>query len=145
MPTVQKRKKKGVNKAAVKEWVRQFVDIDSQVKDLERRKTELKERLSEVVEVHGKQDDQGHQFYDLGESIEGYHLIKRECRRSVTLDSEKAMALLRERDLVDEVVSWQPVIDEDALYAQVYQGNITPEEIEALTNESVNYAFKPVK
>jgi len=145
MPTVQKRKKKGLNKAAVKEWVRQFVTLDSELKDIERRKKDLRNRLSEVVEEHGQPDENGHQFFDLGEAVEGYHLLKRECRRTVRLDTEKTMALLEERGLVDAVVSWQPVIDEDALYAQVYEGTVTAEEIEALTTESVNYAFKPVK
>jgi len=145
--TVKRRNKPGLNTRTVREKVRQFVGLDAEAKVLEKRRKELRDDLVAVIEEYGYEDpNEGHSYFDLGdETVEGVTRIKRERRVSRSLDREKAMALITERGLESEVIQWQPVIDEDALYEQVYHGKIKPEEIDDLVVEKISYAFKPVR
>lgn len=143
---VKRRNKSGLTKTSVREWVKQFVNLDANVKSLEKRRTEIRDRLSEVVEEFGFEDpNDGHQYYDLGEVVDGVNMIKRERRVTRSLDTEKAMELIKNRGIEEQVIEWRPVINEEALYAQVYEGKVGAEELDNLVVEKVNYAFKPVR
>jgi len=140
-----RRRKSKPGLSEIKEWFSQWATLDTEEKRLARRKKELRDRLMATLEEHGRETEEGHTFLDLPEPVGGFNAIKRESRRSYTLDAEAALALAQERGIEDEVVEYIPTIDETALMAQVYNGTVTPEEVDALYTEKVTYAFKPVK
>jgi hypothetical protein len=67
--------------------------------------------------------------------------IERRERRSNTLDQERALALIKKKGLTDECTETIVVLNEDALLAANFRGDITDKELATLYTESTSYAF----
>jgi len=143
---------------------RSSIDLDPVVKDylLNRSMRErsahfedtLKKQLMTSLAEHGVAE-QGKQVLTLGapltyveyktgkpkeKMIKG---IERRMRLSTTLDHDKAMALLKKKgdEILEACTSTVLVINEDAILAANYSGQITDKELNALYTESTTYAF----
>jgi len=147
--TIARRSQGGTTNTTIATWVKEFLGLKGQINTLQSREKEVKDRLHKVVQTDGYTDDKGHQFFDLPEPIEGYSKLKRERRVKQDIDTEKVMALVErkrgKKDAIDKVIVMVPAVDEDALMAAYYRGDISDEEFQSLVTEKVNYAFKPVK
>jgi hypothetical protein len=67
--------------------------------------------------------------------------IERRERTSNVLNHDKALAFLTKKDLLDSCTTLVRVINEDAILAANYGGEITDKELSALYEESTTYAF----
>lgn len=67
--------------------------------------------------------------------------VERRERKTNTLDQERAMALIKKKGLSDECTETIVVLNEDALLAANFRGDITDKELAALYSESTSYAF----
>ena len=108
--------------------------------------------LAEVGELVGE----GHRVLLLNEPLT-YHQykgtkvnekqisgIKRTRRVSVTLNSDKAMAFIKRKKLRGCTVM-EEVINEDALVALAYQGDISDAEFQSLYDEKESFAFNLIE
>jgi hypothetical protein len=67
--------------------------------------------------------------------------VERRERTSTILNTEKAMALIEKKQLVEECTEVVTVVSEDAILAANYQGKITDKELAGLYEENTTYAF----
>ena len=116
---------------------KQFLQLKEQIKFLEDRQKEIKKRLQEAVVELGETDGRGHITLELDEDIK----ITNQRRESRTLNEELAEAILKEKNIYEECVKMVPVLQQDAIMAQVYKGTLTEQEIDELFPAKVTYAF----
>ena len=116
---------------------KQFIALKEQIKFLTERQTEIKKRLQTALQEDGETDGRGHVFIELDEGIK----ITNQRRESRNLDENVAEALLKQKGVYDECVKMIPVIQEDAVMAAVYKGQLTEGDIDAMFPTKVTYAF----
>jgi hypothetical protein len=113
----------------------------------------LKKTLMETLADNGELLEGGHRQLDLetpmpftsykdgkpkAKTITG---IERKRRGSQSLNEERTLALLKQRDLVSKCTEVVVVLNEDAVLAANFSGEISDEELKALYDESETFAF----
>ena len=116
---------------------KQFLALKEQIKFLTDRQSEIKKRLQTALQDSGEVDGRGHVTLELDEDIK----LTNQRRESRTLNEDFAESLLKERNIYDECVKMTPVLQEDAIMAQVYKGTLTEAEIDKMFPAKVTYAF----
>lgn len=125
--------------------VREYVFLKKKIDDLAKEQNSIKARLSDMVDAEGESDDKGHLWYKLPEEVEGYVSLKRERRVSPGLDLEETTRILKEKGLETRCFRMEPVLDEDAVMACLYEGLLTEEEIDTMFPKKITWAFVPSK
>lgn len=138
----------------------------------------LRDLLLQQIESQGQVDEKGNYFLPLPEPEPGsyagadYVGLVRQKRVSLSLDEEKALAILGEKDLLDSCAeSWIQVVDvdaavrlltdagllppgevevrtslnEDAIRAAFFDRKLTREDFRAIFNEKITWALVPQK
>lgn len=127
----------------VKREVKQFQVLKNEIDLLSERQDEIKKRLKSAVETLGEEDDKGHVWLDLGESIEGVSRLQNQRRVSQKLDETKAEKLLASKGILEDCQTTVVVLDQDKIYAAYYEGTITEAEIDMILPSKISYAFCP--
>jgi hypothetical protein len=112
---------------------------------LEKRSKELREKILAVVDVDGYEDDKGNILYELDTPIDGVIRLEKQRRATRKLDEDKAEEIIEAKGLSDKVYKMVRVIDEDALMAAHYEGEITEEEIDEMFPVSIVWALRTPK
>jgi hypothetical protein len=119
----------------------------------EYREKKDKESLMDTLERVGELQEGGHRIIRLMEPIpyaeykggkaKGREVgaIRRVRRTSQRLNEAAAMALLKRKKLLEQCTRTEVVLDEDALLAAAFEGKLTDAELQALYEESENFAF----
>lgn len=136
---------KGKQKYSAKEiaqMAEQYSEISKQIKLLEDSKKNLSDRLKEASELIGVKDDKGSYYYDTGDFITG-----KVAKKSVKLNQDNAIALLKEKGLYKKCVDVQKVevINEKALAYAVENGDISQKEFEGICDVKVTYSVSVQK
>lgn len=116
---------------------KQYLALKEQISFLQDRQKEIKTRLSEAVKEMGEVDGRGHVTLELSDGIK----ITNQRRESRTLDEDLAKNLLKEKGIYEECVETVEVLQEDAIMAAVYKGQITEAEVDSMFPTKVTYAF----
>lgn len=124
---------------------KEYAGIRSQREVLQKREDELKKELSAAIERHGWSDDKGNEYLNFPEPIDGFEGIKRERRAVPYLDEEKALEIIREKGLERSCTMKVTVVNEDAVRAAQFEGKLSQDDIDAMFQWKINYAFKPEK
>jgi hypothetical protein len=137
---------------------RQFLDpnsIDSQVREyvllkqsmdtLEKRQKELREKIFEVLDSDGFEDDKGNLQYEFPSEIEGVVRLEKQRRVSRKLNEAKADEIIAANNLEAELYEMKQVINEDALMAAFYEGKISESELDDMFPASVTWALRTLK
>lgn len=104
----------------------------------------FRKELVGLLEQHGEPDDKGHRWIML-EDVEGVKEgVKYERRVSNTIDVDKLSAWLKRKKLWDDVVEVVEQIDEGKLWAAVWDGRISEEDMARFNIETVTWALKVV-
>jgi hypothetical protein len=113
-----------------------------------KREDATKKSLMEWLANEGEADEKGNRFFYIPED-DGNEIpikaIKRERRVSQILDTDAAMALVKEKGLEAECIEMVPVLNEDALLAAAFGDKITDDEMKALYEDKESFAFILVK
>jgi len=125
--------------------VREYVRVKETMDALEKRSKELREKILAVVDVDGYEDDKGNILYELDTPIDGVIRLEKQRRATRNLDEDKAEEIIEAKGLSDKVYKMVRVIDEDALMAAHYEGEITEEEIDEMFPVSVVWALRTPK
>ena len=125
--------------------VKQYITLKRRVDDLVKEQTVLKTELSELVDAQGEFDARGHRVLELPEEVDGYVSLQRQRRVSQRLDEEEAKRILTEKNLTNRCYKLQPVLDEDAVMACLYEGLLTEEDIDTMFPKTETWAFVPLK
>ena len=116
---------------------KQYLALKEQISFLQDRQKEIKSRLSDAVKEIGEVDGRGHITLELEDGIK----ITNQRRESRTLDEDLAKNLLKEKGIYEECIQTVEVIQEDAIMAAVYKGQLTESEVDAMFPTKVTYAF----
>jgi hypothetical protein len=120
----------------VKQTVKQYLNLKSEIDLLTDRSTELKKRLTADVEELGKTDERGHIVLELEEAK-----LTKQRKVSKNLDMDIAEKLLKERNIYDKCVKMMPVLQENEILACVYTGELSESDIDEMFPAKVSYAF----
>lgn len=125
--------------------VREFVRVKDTIDSLEKRSKELREKILAVVDVDGYEDDKGNIIYDLSQPIDGVMRLEKQRRATRKLDDVKAEEIIEAKGLADKVYKMVRVLDEDAIMAAHYEGELTEEEIDEMFPVTVVWALRTPK
>lgn len=106
---------------------------------------QTKKALLTVLEDHGSKDDKGHLWIEFDGPVEGYTGMQRQRRVSQAIDDQATDDLLTERGLRGKCYKMVEVLDQDAVMALLYEGELTEADIDTMFPTTISYAFVPVK
>lgn len=124
---------------------REYLGLGRNIKDLTARQSDIKKKLAAAVEENGEEDDRGHVWLQLPESVEGVYALQRQRRVSQSLDEDKAVDILNELGLLESCSKVIRVIDDEAVMAAHYDDKITESQIDSMYPKKVTFAFVPAK
>lgn len=116
---------------------KQYKSLKDEVKFLQDRMGEIKERLNNAVKELGEVDGRGHITLELDDDIK----VTNQRKVSKVLDNDVAMKILTDKNLLDECAPLVRQIDQDAVMASVYKGQLSEEEVDAMFPAKVTYAL----
>lgn len=125
--------------------VREYVRLKETMDALEKRSKELRDKILTVIDVDGFEDDKGNIVYDLDQPIDGVMRLEKQRRATRKLDEEKAEEIIEAKGLGDKLYKMVRVLDEDAIMASHYEGELTEEEIDEMFPVSVVWALRTPK
>lgn len=120
---------------------RRYINTSQMVKSATERRKELRDSLLPFLERYGA-DDAGSQSLELPEAMHGVGRLRRQRRAKKELDSAAAERLLTERKIMDKYTKTVTVLDEDAIMAGLYTGDLTEEDIDAMFPTTVTFALE---
>ncbi|CAB4123919.1 hypothetical protein UFOVP45_60 [uncultured Caudovirales phage] len=125
--------------------VREYTKAKAVTDLMETRIKELKEKIFEAIDVDGETDDKGNVFLELPERIEGVVRVEKQRRVTRKLDELIAEGIIAELNLEDKLYKTVRVVDEEAIMAAYYEGEITEDQIETMFPSKVVWALRTVK
>lgn len=125
--------------------VREYVRLKETVDALEIKQKALRDKILSVIDADGFEDDKGNVIYELDTPIDGVVRLEKQRRASRKLDELKAEEIIEAKKLTDKVYKMVRVLDEDAIMAAHYEGELTEEEIDEMFPVSVVWALRTPK
>ena len=110
---------------------RQYHELRKQKNDIDARMKELAVDIRAYAVENAPKDDNGNQYIDKNGFVLGQQVTKR-----VKLDEERALAYLKDRGYL-EAISHVEVVDQDVLSSLVASGDVSFDDISAMTDVSV--------
>lgn len=125
---------------------KQYVTLDKQADLIKGRQDDLKKRLKSAIEVKGYEDDKGHKYFDFGDDeVPGFRGLKSEKRVYTTLDESVAEKILADKGILEQCQKTIVVLDEEEILKARYADLLTDDDIDAMYETKVSFAFKPLK
>lgn len=125
--------------------ISEYIKVKANLDMLEKRHSELKEKMFAAIESGGFEDDKGNLQLELENPIDGVYRLEKQRRTKRKLDELRAESLLEELGLAGEVYEMKPVLNEDALMAAFYEEKITEEQLEEIFPLQVIWALRTIK
>ena len=115
----------------------EYLEISKKMKLMDNTKKLLSNKIKEATEELGVKDDKGSFYYDTGEVVTG-----KIAKKSVSLNEEKTMELLKKKGIYEEVVEKVVVekINEEVLEQKIAEGIISSEEFEGICDVKTTYS-----
>lgn len=115
--------------------LQEYFDLGIQIKKMEKRRKEMRDPIYDHVMATGHTDiSTGSKDIEIGEFT-----AKLTARVSVSIDDDKALALVKERGLWDRCKT--EILDPTKLEALVKDGSLALDDLNNISNKSVNYAL----
>lgn len=120
----------------IKRKVQEYKRLKEEIGFLTTRQNEAKKSILEDVTAYGEEDGRGHIILEFDDIK-----ITNQKRVSKALDMETAETILAEKNLTERCVQMVPLLDEDAIMAAFYEGQLTEEDIDSMFPAKVSYAL----
>lgn len=121
---------------------REYIYLKKEMAELAAREKKIKAALMARLEAEGEEDAEGHLILDLDQGFEGVVGLVRQRRVSASqVDALVAEELLKERGLWERCAPPVPVIQEDEVYAALYEGLLSEEDVFQMYPEKITYAL----
>jgi hypothetical protein len=125
--------------------VKEYSQIRDSIAMLETRKKEIHAKLTEKLDLEGEEDSNGNIVYTLPEPIAGIAALVKNRRVSRKLNEERALEIIKEHDLEDELIELKPTVIEDAVMAALYEDKLTENEVDQMFPATVTWALTTKK
>lgn len=125
--------------------VREFIRVKKLITDLKKDETRLRDAILPMVEGMGEEDDKGNVTLQTTDEIDGYRGVRKVRAVSFGQDDEAAAEVLAEAGLLDRCMPPRPALDRDEVYAALFEGLLTEEQVDRIFPEKVQYRVVLVK
>lgn len=125
--------------------IREYIQLTATMDSLDKRKSELRTKLFELLDAEGEEDHSGNIIYQFSKPIDGALRLEKQARRSRKLDELKAEEIIESAGLGESVYKMVRVIDEDALMAAHYEGKLTEDQIDEMFPVNIVWALRVPK
>ena len=115
--------------------VSEYSSILEKEKVLKTQKDKLSAQIKDFASKNAQKDSNGNMYCRGNGFVYG-----QTCRKSVSIDFDKAKTFLTERDLWDRVVSIKESVDEDKVADLIKEEALTIEDLELITAVKETYA-----
>jgi hypothetical protein len=116
---------------------KQYKSLKDEIKFLTDRLGDIKTRLNDAVKELGEVDGRGHITLELDDDIK----VVNQRKVSKVLDNDTAMKILTDKNLLDQCAPLVRQVDQDAVMAAVYTGQLTEDEVDSMFPAKVTYAL----
>ena len=120
---------------------KEYIFTKKQVDYFEKRMKEIKEKVFAFIDTEGELDSSGNMFIQFESPIEGIVALQKQRRVTKKIDELVAEELITAKGLHDKLYKQVWVVDEEALMAALYDGELTESEIDQIFPEKVVYAL----
>ena len=120
---------------------KEYAFIKSQMDYLEKQQKELREKLFEVLDTSGEPDDKGNIIVELPQEVDGFFSIVKQKRVSRKVDELVADEIITAKGMEETLYKTVRMVDEDALMAALYNGELTEEEIDQMYPQKITWAL----
>lgn len=122
-------------------WLEAKARYDEAKKQMDGFRSVLMEALDEL----GTEDENGHRYLHLTHEVGKWGAIQRQRRVSETTDMDKVNEILEQRGLTERCIEMVPQVNNDAVFACLYEGLLTEDEVYAMFPQKIQYALVAVK
>ena len=120
---------------------KQYIFFKKQVEYFESELKLLKEKIFEVVDTKGEVDGNGNIFVELPNEIEGVRMLQKQRRVSRKIEEGVAEQIIADKGMEEQLYKTIRIVDEDALMAALYEGQLTEEEIDQMYPQKIVWAL----
>lgn len=125
--------------------VSEYAQIRNSITMLESRKKDIHGKLMGKLEEEGVEDANGNIVFELPTPIAGIAALVKTRRVSRKLDEERALEIIREHGLEDELIEMKPTIIEDAVMAALYEEKLNENEVDQMFPSTITWALTTKK
>jgi hypothetical protein len=125
----------------------QFLEAKARESQAKKDQADPKKVLIDYISNEIEEDEKGHRTWALPVESSGYVALQWQRKVKRVGDEEAADRIIaRKKRLSEEdLFTTVRVLDEEKVFAAVYAGTLTEEEVEAIFPEEVSYALVPQK
>ena len=121
--------------------VQQYVSLKNEVDALTDRRDTIKKRLISYTEELGTPNEKGSLVLEVNEEVTKTKAVVKQRRVSKVFNETKAHEILNERGIFDKCTKTVVTLDEDAVMAAYYDGQLTDDDIDTMFPEKVIWAL----
>ena len=125
--------------------VREYAQVRDSMTVLEARKKELHGKLMSKLEEDGIEDEGGNIVLEFPDAIAGITALVKTRRVSRKVDLERALEIVKEHGLEDDLIEMVPQLVEDAVMAKLYEGELNENEVDQMYPQTVTWALNTKK
>ena len=125
--------------------VSEYSKLKASMEVLDARSKVLRDKLMGALDLSGDEDDKGNIQLVFPSAINGIVRLEKQRRASRKLNESAAETVLEAVGLGDTVYKMVRTIDEDALMAAFYEGQITEDQLDEMYPVHVIWALRTVK
>ena len=125
--------------------VREYIRAKKSIDMLDGITKKLRETLFSQIDLQGEEDLNGNVVLSLGTDIEGFVGIEKQRRVSRKLNEPLAETIINAKGIGAAIYETKQVINEEALMAAYYNGDITEEELDSMFPANVTWALRTLK
>jgi hypothetical protein len=125
--------------------VREYIRAKKSIDMLDGITKKLRETLFSQIDLQGEEDLNGNVVLSLGADIEGFVGIEKQRRVSRKLNEPLAETIINAKGIGAAIYETKQVINEEALMAAYYNGDITEEELDSMFPANVTWALRTLK
>lgn len=113
----------------------EYNSLRSQETAIKKRKDAISAMLKDFAEREGTKDDKGSFYYE-GDNF----VVGKVAKKSIKFDMSAAVPLFHSKGLAD-CLKYEPTVVEEKVEEHIAKGDITFEDMEIITKESVSYSI----
>jgi hypothetical protein len=119
----------------------QYKTLKDEIDALTEQKNRVRDSLMETIEIVGDLDDKGNQWLELDQPVEGIEKLLRMRKVSQKVNEERALEIVREAGLEETCIKTVEVIDEDGVFAALFDKLLTEDQVENMFDKKVSWAL----